>query len=127
MEWFSLIFFIFIQYLKSNDAIHLKQQNLEGPHSMEKQTNEHRPPKKVVDPEVFMNASQLITSKGLPCEEYTAVTTDGFILGMQRIPRNTPSMNRILGSSSEGSKSLSNTVSPNSGIGLIVLLPRVLS
>jgi len=72
---------------------------------MEKQTSEHRPPKKAVDPEVFMNASQLITSKGLPCEEHTAVTTDGFILGMQRIPRNTPGrypillMHGLLGSS----------------------------
>lgn len=38
------------------------------------------------DPEVFMNASQLIRSKGYPCEEYTVQTPDGFLLGMQRIP-----------------------------------------
>lgn len=58
-----------------------------------------------VDPEVFMNASQLITSKGLPCEEYTATSSDGYILGMQRIPRDTPNrypvllMHGLLGSS----------------------------
>ena len=30
--------------------------------------------------------SQLITSKGYPCEEYDVHTQDGFILGVQRIP-----------------------------------------
>ncbi|XP_076816761.1 gastric triacylglycerol lipase-like [Clavelina lepadiformis] len=39
-----------------------------------------------LDPEMFMNATQLITSKGLPCEEHFPHTEDGFILGMQRIP-----------------------------------------
>ncbi|XP_060080217.1 gastric triacylglycerol lipase-like [Ylistrum balloti] len=38
------------------------------------------------DPEVFMNVSQLITSKGYPCEEYTVETKDGYLLGIQRIP-----------------------------------------
>ncbi|XP_070532135.1 lysosomal acid lipase/cholesteryl ester hydrolase-like [Ptychodera flava] len=38
------------------------------------------------DPEEHMNASQLITSKGYPCEEYTVRTHDGFLLGVQRIP-----------------------------------------
>ncbi|XP_077999941.1 gastric triacylglycerol lipase-like [Glandiceps talaboti] len=38
------------------------------------------------DPEVHMNATQLITSKGYPCEEYTVQTHDGFLLGIQRIP-----------------------------------------
>lgn len=39
------------------------------------------------DPEVFMNVTQLITSKGYPCEEYNVHTEDGYILGIQRIPR----------------------------------------
>ena len=30
--------------------------------------------------------SQLITSKGYPCKEYTVVTPDHYILGLQRIP-----------------------------------------
>ena len=38
------------------------------------------------DPEMHMNASELITSKGLPCEIHHVQTADGFILGMQRIP-----------------------------------------
>ncbi|XP_035663170.1 gastric triacylglycerol lipase-like [Branchiostoma floridae] len=38
------------------------------------------------DPEVHMNATQLITSKGYPCEDYTVKTDDGFLLGVQRIP-----------------------------------------
>ncbi|PIK57460.1 putative gastric triacylglycerol lipase [Apostichopus japonicus] len=42
--------------------------------------------RKNVDPEVNMNASQLILSKGYPCIEYSVLTDDGFILGVQRIP-----------------------------------------
>ncbi|KAL3875546.1 hypothetical protein ACJMK2_033487 [Sinanodonta woodiana] len=39
-----------------------------------------------VDPEVSMNATQLITSKGYPCENHYVTTEDGFILNLQRIP-----------------------------------------
>ncbi|XP_022112190.1 gastric triacylglycerol lipase-like [Acanthaster planci] len=39
-----------------------------------------------VDPDVKRNASELITSKGYPCEEHYVTTADGFILGLQRIP-----------------------------------------
>lgn len=39
-----------------------------------------------IDPEVNMNAAQLIRSKGYPCIEYKVQTADGFILGLQRIP-----------------------------------------
>lgn len=38
------------------------------------------------DPEVCMNVTQLITSKGYPCEEHSVITQDGYILGVQRIP-----------------------------------------
>lgn len=38
------------------------------------------------DPDVFRNVSQLVTSKGYPCEEYTVLTKDGYLLGIQRIP-----------------------------------------
>ncbi|GFO38076.1 lipase [Plakobranchus ocellatus] len=39
-----------------------------------------------VNPEVNMNVTQLITSKGYPCENYWLTTKDGYILNMQRIP-----------------------------------------
>ncbi|XP_046584376.1 lysosomal acid lipase/cholesteryl ester hydrolase-like [Haliotis rubra] len=42
--------------------------------------------KQEIDPEVNMNVSQLITSKGYPCEEYSVQTEDGYLLGVQRIP-----------------------------------------
>lgn len=38
------------------------------------------------DPEIRMNVTEIITSKGYPCEEYDVHTRDGFILGIQRIP-----------------------------------------
>ncbi|XP_023224008.1 uncharacterized protein LOC111625178 [Centruroides sculpturatus] len=40
-----------------------------------------------VDPDFYRNVSQLITSKGYPVEEYWVQTEDGYILGVQRIPR----------------------------------------
>ncbi|XP_013079898.2 lipase member K-like isoform X1 [Biomphalaria glabrata] len=39
-----------------------------------------------VDPEVFMKATELITSKGFPCENYYITTEDGYILNTLRIP-----------------------------------------
>ncbi|XP_077541025.1 lipase member K-like [Haemaphysalis longicornis] len=39
------------------------------------------------DADSFRNASQLIVSKGYAVEEHTVVTEDGYLLGMQRIPR----------------------------------------
>ncbi|XP_067671236.1 lysosomal acid lipase/cholesteryl ester hydrolase-like [Haliotis asinina] len=46
------------------------------------------------DPEIYMNTTELITSKGFPCENHYVTTADGFILNMQRIPHgrgtNTP-------------------------------------
>jgi len=91
----------FIQIFKLYDAFYMEK-------------SERRSLNVKVDPEVFMNASQLITSKGLPCEQYTAVTSDGFILGMQRIPRNTPGkypillMHGLLGSSDNFLTNLAN-------------------
>ena len=34
----------------------------------------------------FFSQSEIIASKGYPCEEYTVETRDGFLLGVQRIP-----------------------------------------
>ncbi|KAH9520009.1 hypothetical protein Btru_071465 [Bulinus truncatus] len=39
-----------------------------------------------VDPELYMNATELITSKGFPCENYYITTEDGYILNSLRIP-----------------------------------------
>jgi len=38
-----------------------------------------------MEPEVYMNATQLITSKGYPCENHYVVTDDGYILNVLRI------------------------------------------
>ncbi|XP_050390217.1 gastric triacylglycerol lipase [Patella vulgata] len=38
-----------------------------------------------LDPEVNMNVTQLLTSKGYPCEDYTVETKDGFLLSVQRV------------------------------------------
>uniref|UniRef100_A0A2C9JRY0 Lipase n=1 Tax=Biomphalaria glabrata TaxID=6526 RepID=A0A2C9JRY0_BIOGL len=38
------------------------------------------------DPEVDMTATELITSKGFPCENYYITTEDGYILNTLRIP-----------------------------------------
>jgi len=42
--------------------------------------------KKYAEEDVKRNTTELIRSKGYPCEEYNVVTEDGFILGLQRIP-----------------------------------------
>ncbi|KAH9520010.1 hypothetical protein Btru_071466 [Bulinus truncatus] len=39
-----------------------------------------------LDPEVFMKATELITSKGFPCENYYITTEDGYIFNTLRIP-----------------------------------------
>ncbi|KAL5017972.1 hypothetical protein ScPMuIL_003694 [Solemya velum] len=44
------------------------------------------PPGAHIDPEVYMNASELITSKDYPCERRFVHTVDGYILEVQRIP-----------------------------------------
>ena len=45
------------------------------------------------DPVMYMNASQLIQYNGFPCEVHYVETSDGYILGMQRIPQ--PSRDRL--------------------------------
>ncbi|CAN7988476.1 unnamed protein product [Ixodes hexagonus] len=41
---------------------------------------------KTVDPDTNRNVSQIIADKGYPVEEFEVVTSDGFVLGLQRIP-----------------------------------------
>ncbi|XP_040067423.1 lipase 3-like [Ixodes scapularis] len=41
----------------------------------------------LLNPESTVRLSQLIASKGYPVEEYEVSTTDGYVLGIQRIPR----------------------------------------
>ncbi|CAF4799223.1 unnamed protein product, partial [Rotaria sp. Silwood1] len=38
------------------------------------------------DPDCDYNITQLIQSKGYPCEEHKVITNDGYILGVFRIP-----------------------------------------
>lgn len=44
------------------------------------------PTKKSVDPDANRNVSQIIADKGYPVQEFEVVTSDGFVLGLQRIP-----------------------------------------
>jgi len=39
------------------------------------------------EPDCFYNITQLIQSKGYVCEEHKVTTSDGYILGVYRIPR----------------------------------------
>lgn len=47
------------------------------------------------DPDVKRNVSQMITSKGYEVEEHTIETADGFLLGVQRIPRGRNNSNSV--------------------------------
>ncbi|XP_022321182.2 gastric triacylglycerol lipase-like [Crassostrea virginica] len=40
----------------------------------------------ITDPDEHRNVTELITSKGYPCEQHYVITKDGYILSLQRIP-----------------------------------------
>uniref|UniRef100_A0A8C0E6L9 Lipase n=1 Tax=Bubo bubo TaxID=30461 RepID=A0A8C0E6L9_BUBBB len=42
--------------------------------------------KKAINPETFMNVSQMICHRGYPSEEYEALTHDGYYVSLNRIP-----------------------------------------
>ena len=43
--------------------------------------------KNFIDPEINMDCSELVTSKGIPHERHNVTTEDGFVLGMDRLPK----------------------------------------
>ena len=53
-------------------------------------------PVKKYDPDCDYNITQMIQTKGYPCEEHQVITNDGYILGVFRIPhgRNSTTMGR---------------------------------
>ncbi|KAG8523063.1 Lipase member M, partial [Galemys pyrenaicus] len=78
----------------------------------QRNVNSGRMPTKDVDPEAFMNVSEIIQHKGYPCEEYEVTTEDDYILSINRIPRG---LHGLLGDASNWISNL-----PNNSLGFIL-------
>ena len=59
-------------------------------HSMAQSESDIREPRHPIDPDANRGMCAIIQAKGYPCEEHYATTSDGYILGMFRLPQKGP-------------------------------------